>query len=155
MPENDAHKAATRLTLRSQLADLALVWPWVDSLAVEHAIPADTHYAINLCLEEALSNIIRHGYAGQPNHAITIDFTPTEENWLTFAVEDSAPHFTPAEPEDCEAAVRAASIEDVKPGGQGVPLMRRFAGTLRWEQLPKGNRLTMGFMVAASAPQAI
>ena len=78
MPETYAHKADARLTLTSRLADLALVRPWVDALAVEHALPQDTVFAIHLCLEEALSNIIRHGYGGEPNHAITIEITNTK-----------------------------------------------------------------------------
>lgn len=144
MPDNDAHKAEARLTLTSQLAELSRVWPWVDALAEEYAIPRETHDAINLCLEEALSNIIRHGYRGQPDNDITIDFTSTGTS-LTFTIEDHAPHFAPTEQEDSQPA---ASLEEYRPGGLGVQLMRRFASTLAWEPLPQGNRLTIGFAVA-------
>ncbi|MGO9317677.1 MAG: ATP-binding protein [Terracidiphilus sp.] len=144
MPGKCAHKAATRLTLKSQLAELSRVWPWVDALAAEFEIPGETHDAINLCLEEALSNIIRHGYRGQPDHAITIDFISLGTS-LTFTIEDQAPHFAPTEPVDLRAAT---SIEEYRPGGLGVQLMQRFAGTLQWEPLPQGNRLTIGFAVA-------
>ena len=123
------------------------MWPWVDALAAEYGLSGETHYAINLCLEEALSNIIRHGYSGQPDHAITIDFTSLGTS-LTFTIEDQAPHFTPMEPADSRPA---ASIEEYQPGGLGVPLMRRFAGTLHWEPLPHGNRLTIGFAAARSS----
>ena len=58
-----------RLTLKSQLEDLTLVWPWVEAIADRYSVPADTQFAIQLCLEEALSNVIRHGYQGQPNQA--------------------------------------------------------------------------------------
>lgn len=117
---------------------------WVDALAADYAIPKETHFAIDLCLEEALSNIMRHGYSGQPDHPITIDFTSTGTS-LTFVIEDLAPHFAPAEPADSRPA---ASIEEYRSGGLGLQLMRRFAGTLRWEPLPHGNRLTIGFKVA-------
>jgi anti-sigma regulatory factor (Ser/Thr protein kinase) len=30
-------------------------------------------------------------------------------------------------------------------GGQGIRLMRKFAGSLAYQRLPGGNRLTMGF----------
>lgn len=146
MPEMHTHKAEERLSLRSRLADLALVWPWVDDLAAEHAIPEDTHYAINLCLEEALANIIRHGYAGEPNHAITISFTLDGKNGLTFIVQDNAPHFSPCWP--MEPQEQQSPINRFEPGGQGLRLMRRFAGTLAHEKLSGGNRLTIGFPVA-------
>jgi serine/threonine-protein kinase RsbW len=154
MPEIHEQKAGARLTLKSRLQDLALVWPWVEALALEYSIPDNTQFAINLCLEEALSNVIRHGYAGQPDYTITIDCTPAEEGWLTFIVEDSAPPFAPCEFADSDAAAVPASIEDAKPGGNGIALMRRFAGTLRWERLPTGNRLTLGFQIASHAPLA-
>ena len=117
MPEMCANKAEARLTLKSQIQDLALLWPWLDALALEYKIPANTLFAINLCLEEAISNVIRHGYAGQPNNTITVDCTPAAENWLTFIVEDSAPHFAPADSDPATAresiAPKPTRIEDV------------------------------------------
>ena len=73
MPAEDTAKPAPRLTLQSQLDDMARLWPWVEALAAEYAIPANTEFDIHLCLEEAISNVIRHGYGGQPNHTITVD----------------------------------------------------------------------------------
>jgi anti-sigma regulatory factor (Ser/Thr protein kinase) len=148
MPEIHAHKADDRLTLSSQLGDLKLVWPWVDALAVDHAIPADTRYAIDLCLEEALSNIIRHGYRGEPSHAIAVCFTSSGINGLSFTIDDSAPHFAPREPIELGQTSTSGNEPDpgeFKPGGRGLRLLRRFAGSLAWEQLPDGNRLTISF----------
>jgi len=69
-----------RLTLKSQLEDLASVWPWVEALAHRYTISAESLFAIQLCLEEALSNIVRHGYSGQANQPITVEFT-LEKAW--------------------------------------------------------------------------
>ena len=152
-----ANKAESRLTLRSQLQDLALVWPWVQALALDFAIPPESQFAINLCLEEALSNVIRHGYADQPDQAITVDCTPTADNWLTFIVEDSAPPFAPADSDPATAqdsrVQSPTSLEDVEPGGQGITLMRHFAATVAWEPLPQGNRLKLGFHIAPPATE--
>lgn len=146
MPNIDAHNTEARLTLRSQLEDLKLVLPWVDALAAKHGIPAKVRYAIDLCLEEVLTNIIRHGYAGVPNQPITVSFSLDGENGLTFIVADNAPHFAPLAP--VEPQESPAAIEEVNPGGLGIRLLRRFAGTLAYEQLPDGNRLTIGFPAA-------
>ncbi len=154
MPQTYAHKADARLTLTSRLADLALVRPWVDALAAEYALPQDTVFAINLCLEEALSNVIRHGYGGEANHAITIAFTPIGKDALTFTIEDNAPPFRPPEPEDAQPAPAPSSLEELMPGGQGIRLMRRFAHSLVWEPLPHGNRLTIGFSIAPPKTQS-
>jgi anti-sigma regulatory factor (Ser/Thr protein kinase) len=142
MPHTHGNNAEAQLTLRSQLADLALVWPWVDALAIENKIPDNTRFGIDLCLEEALSNVIRHGYRGEPDHSITVNFTVDEITGLTFTIEDQAPPFAPVEPPELQ---ETRSLEEITPGGQGIRLMLRFARTLVYEQLPNGNRLTLGF----------
>jgi serine/threonine-protein kinase RsbW len=147
MIHTGTHKAEARLTLTSELAALTLVRPWIDVLALEHVIPASTVFAINLCLEEALSNVIRHGYSGEPGHHLTIDFASSAPGAVTFTVEDSAPPFEPAEPAHSIAPV---SLEDLQPGGQGIRFLRRFSQSLRWEPLSHGNRLTIGFHFPAS-----
>jgi serine/threonine-protein kinase RsbW len=148
-PGEDTVVPLSRLTLQSRLDDLALVWRWVEALAAEHAVPADTQFAIHLCLEEALSNIIHHGYRGEPNHAITVDCTvdcaPGGAHELTFVVEDQAPPFDPLAPSAVEEAPVPASIDELRPGGQGIRLLKKFAGSLAYQRLAGGNRLTIRF----------
>ncbi len=66
----------------------------------QYSIPAETQFAIQLCLEEALSNIIRHGYRDQPNQPITVDCATTRRlpQELVFTIEDQAPPFDPLAP---------------------------------------------------------
>jgi anti-sigma regulatory factor (Ser/Thr protein kinase) len=135
-------KAEARLSLKSRLAELTLVRPWVERLAAEHGTSEEKVFAINICLEEALSNVIRHGYKGEPDHSLTVDFSASADGGLVFTIEDSAPLFNACAFRERPAP---ASPDEIKPGGQGIPLMRKFAGSLRWEPLPHGNRLTFGF----------
>ena len=91
---------AERVLLRSRFSDLALLQSWVDGLASKYAIPSDTKFAIDLCLEEVVSNVIRHGYRGEPDHPITVSFESPRESFLVFVVEDEAVRFDPvASPE--------------------------------------------------------
>jgi len=147
----------TLLTLKSQIEDLTLVRPWVEALAARYSIPAETQFAIELCLEEALSNIIRHGYQGHANQSISIAWTVTcvpsgGENEhaaeLVFTIEDHAPPFDPlATFATAPVPTRAVNSPELLPGGQGLRLMRKFAGRLAWQQLPDGNRLTLAFAI--------
>lgn len=133
-----------RLTLKSQLDDLALVWPWVEALAACYSVPADTQFAIQLCLEEALSNIIRHGYQGRLDQPITITCEPNGVAELVFVIEDLAPPFDPFA---ATPAPAPSSIEDLEPGGQGIRLIQKFASRADYQQLPQGNRLTLAFAI--------
>ena len=147
MPAEDTVKPAPRLTLKSQLDDMALLWPWVEALVAEYAIPADTAFAVHLCLEEAISNVIRHGYRGQPNHTVTVDCASPEANLVVFTVEDQAPPFDPLAPSLIEESPAPSSIDELRPGGRGIRLLRKFAGTLAYQRLAGGNRLTVGFVL--------
>lgn len=146
MPGEIAAKSEARLTLQSRLEDLALLWPWVQSLAADYAIPADSQFAIDLCLEEALSNVIRHGYRGEPGRPITVDFT-SGAGFVVFTVQDQAPSFDPLAVSQARKELPPASIDDFPIGGLGISFMRKFAGGLHYERLSNGNRLTMRFEV--------
>jgi anti-sigma regulatory factor (Ser/Thr protein kinase) len=134
-----------RLTIQGQLDDLALVRPWVEALAAEYSVPAETRFAIELCLEEALSNVIRHGYSGQSSQSITIECAPSGAEELVFTIDDQAPPFDPFTPGREASEPHPATLAELEPGGQGIRLMRKFASRVAWEQRPNGNRLTLGF----------
>ena len=71
-------KTEKLLTLQSRLDAVALIWPWLESLASEYRIPAETQFAIDLCLEEAVSNVVRHGYADEIINSIIVLSTPED-----------------------------------------------------------------------------
>ena|SRR5271166_3578465 len=134
-----------RLDLQSQLSDLARVPDWIERLASQYSIPSSLQFSVNLCLEEVLANIILHGHSSEADQGICIKFVNPRENYFLFIVEDHAPAFDP---------VNAPELPPLCPpdlgrvGGQGIRLLRRFADALKYEPLPNGNRLSMGFSTA-------
>ena len=140
--------AEDQLTLNSQLSELAKVWTWVEALAALHQIPNKTVYAIQLCLEEVLSNIIRHGYNGESGHSFTVAFTPLADGLWSVTAEDSAPHFSPLEEADKRAETRH-DLDILKPGGLGIPILKKFTHAVSYEALPVGNRITLTFAARA------
>ena len=138
-------RVVDRLVLRGGLSETSHLSEWVRSLATRDGVDDELEFAIHLCLEEAVSNIIRHGYPPGTADPVTIEFTRPREGQLVFPVEDVAPRFNPLlEPErpvvdaDGELAI----------GGRGIRLLRAFAHTLEYERTTTGNRLRIGFTVA-------
>ena len=76
------------LTLRGRMSELTRVSPWIERLAKKYAIPQKTEFAMNLCLEEVLSNIIRHGYSGDSDHFISVHFDTHKDEYLVLVVDD-------------------------------------------------------------------
>jgi len=147
MTGNGKHNSGEHLNLRSRLSDLAQIHVWIERLASQHSIPANMQFAMKLCLEEVISNIIRHGYSSNPDHSIAVQFESPLENQFVFVVEDEAPAFNPVASPELPAL---NALEDTPIGGQGIRLLRRFADALDYQATPKGNRLTIGFSKAGS-----
>lgn len=148
MTGNVKDAAGEQLTLQSRLSELAQVSPWIERLAAQHKIPDKTQFAMNLCLEEVLSNIVQHGYSGQPDRSISLRFTCPNDSYFVIVVEDHAPPFNPV---DASVPPPLSALDGVQVGGQGIRLLRQFADELEFQPLPNGNRLSIGFGASDSA----
>jgi anti-sigma regulatory factor (Ser/Thr protein kinase) len=152
MYNHSANTAGECLTLESRLSEIARVPPWIEKLASVHAIPDRTRYAMDLCLEEVLSNIIRHGYAGESDHAIMIRYVARRDGFFTLIVEDEAPPFNPLIGRDLPLP---SSLDDVSGGGRGIHLLKQFADAVEYEPKPTGNRLIIRFISPGSSHAAV
>src|SRR5580692_2823646 len=127
MDSHDANTDRERLTLESRLSEIARVPPWLESLAALHAIPSRTQFAMDLCLEEVLSNIIRHGYGGESSHEIVIRYQNRRNGFFAFIVEDGAPLFNPL---TVPSPPVPRTLEDISGGGQCISLLKQSADTI-------------------------
>jgi serine/threonine-protein kinase RsbW len=148
MTGNGGHTTGERMHLKSQISELAQIPPWIERLASQFSIPESTQFAMNLCLEEVVSNIVLHGYAGKPDCPIHIQFTRPREGYFVFVVEDEAPPFNTA---DSPPLPPINPLDDSHIGGQGIRLLRQFADALEYQATPNGNRLSVGFSPAHSS----
>jgi serine/threonine-protein kinase RsbW len=139
------NRVADRLLLRSQLSEVAQLPAWIESLVSRHGIPENVGFAMNLCLEEAVSNVIRHGYGADTDGPVIVRFTMPRQGFFVFLVEDDARHFNPL---DVPAPDPSAKVGV---GGRGIHFLRHFADELEYELTPTGNRLRIAFSTAQSA----
>jgi len=142
MSRNLTHQGEEKLVLPVRLSEIGQVPVWIEHLASRYAIPDNIQFAINLCLEEVLSNIILHGSGEQPDRTIAIHFSASGEGKFLVVVDDEAPQFNPLEQQELPAL---NPNEEMRVGGQGLRLLREFADALEYEPTPAGNRLKMGF----------
>jgi anti-sigma regulatory factor (Ser/Thr protein kinase) len=130
-----------QIVLGSRLSEMERVPAWVDALAMRHGIVEKVRFAIYLCLEEALSNAIRHGYADKDGHSVTVRFTQPTEGYFVFTIDDDAAHFNPLE----LPTLPLIGQDIAQIGGQGIRLLRGFSDKLEYEATATGNRLRIGF----------
>jgi serine/threonine-protein kinase RsbW len=134
------------IVMNSQLSELIQISPWIDRLASQYGIPENVTFAMNLCLEEALSNVIRHGYRGHGG-ALTVRFTSPDEGHFVLTVEDEAPRFDPLA-QELPPAFGTENPNQI--GGQGIRLIRGFSDSLEYAATATGNQLRMGFSSQSS-----
>lgn len=140
-PDGD-RTASESLNLRSRIPELTRILPWIESLASRFAIPEAVQFAMNLCLEEVLANIIHHGYGDQSDCPIDVCFSKPRDGYFILTVEDQAASFNPVDSPELPAM---SEHEETPLGGQGIRLLRKFADSLEYQSTPAGNRLSMGF----------
>ncbi len=74
---------------------------------------------IMLCVDEALTNIIRHAYDGEPDKEIKIELCPTgpaDSQCLRIRLRDYGKHVDPSK-------IKSRDLSDVRPGGLGVHII--------------------------------
>lgn len=143
MTNANTNTTEDQLTLRSEMSQLALLTGWVEGLAARHGVPERTRFAMELCLEESVSNVIRHGYAGRTDRPVVVRFVSPRKGAFVLFVEDEAPRFNPL---DVMEPPAYDGHNKTQVGGQGIRLMREFADEVSYEEAaPTGNRLRMVF----------
>ena len=137
-----------RLELDSRLTELTSVRPWIEALADRLGFSEEERFALYLCVEEVLANVILHGYGSEPGHPIVLGAL-VAAGTLFISIDDQAPPFSPIEflPDSSNDETKPRSLASVTPGGNGIRLLKRFSQSLHYERLSVGNRLTITFPI--------
>lgn len=96
---------------------------------------------IALAVDEALCNIMRHGYEQQTDQPIWLSLWPIDENkdhaGIKIVIEDLAKQIEPDK-------IKGRELQDVKPGGLGVHVIKEVMDKVVYEKREGGGmRLTM------------
>jgi serine/threonine-protein kinase RsbW len=128
-----------RLVLRSELRELARLADWIEDVARRLQFAPETSFAVQLCLEEAVANIIMYGNSEGAPIIVQIERAGRD---VIAVIEDSA---RPFDPTQVPPRARPASLEEAQVGELGVHLMRSYASQMEYEWRDDRNRLTLRF----------
>lgn len=110
-----------------------------ERFGAEHKLSDDDMMAINLVLDEVITNIIDYGYDDAADHEIRVTLA-VEGDRLTIEVEDDARHFDPlkAPPPDLDLP-----LEERPVGGLGIHIVRTLMEAVEYQRRDGRNVLTM------------
>lgn len=107
------------LRISSSPAHLPVVRAAVSKACEISGFDEETCGNITLCVDEALTNIIRHAYDGKPDKVIKIELCPTgpaDSRCLRIRLRDYGKHVDPSK-------IKSRDLSDVRPGGLGVHII--------------------------------
>jgi anti-sigma regulatory factor (Ser/Thr protein kinase) len=125
---------------------------WLRGVGAHQHLPDKLVFALEVCLEELFTNVVRHGGAGTWDEAAHADLPSPLSVELTLEIgrdavlmiiEDNGHLFDVTE---APARPIGRPIEEVIPGGLGMQLIRSFSHDMRYEALELGNRVTLTFL---------
>jgi serine/threonine-protein kinase RsbW len=116
-------------TIPNQLSPLMRAIEDLDSRLEQGGASAEARYLVQLAVEELGTNIIKYGYDDQGQHFIHLSAVP-EKDAYRICLEDDGHEFNPCLSPEPDPNL---NIEDRKPGGWGLSLVRRLT-TMEYER---------------------
>jgi len=119
--------------------DLPRLVRGVDELCARHQVPPAIASSLNLALEEAVSNVVHHGYDDAAPHQIDVRVSVVEGMIRAEVVDDGRPF----DPREATPPDLAAGIEERPIGGLGVWLIKRLMDEIEYQMVGGRNHLTL------------
>jgi serine/threonine-protein kinase RsbW len=127
------------LVLRNDPTELRRAAQWIADVAREEDLPPPLADRLDLCLGEALANVVAHAFPAGGRHDVVVRCGLSAE-WVTLEVEDDGLPFDPlARP----VPPPAPRLADAAIGERGLVLIRHFAEESRYRREAGRNHLTL------------
>src|SRR5262245_9450143 len=126
------------LLLHRDLAELERLAVWIEGCVM----PPNLSFAVQVCLEEAVANIIMYSATQDDRLEIIVEVERGDQT-LVARIEDNGSAFDPTQFPQLPVP---ASLAEANVGNLGIHLMRSFASDMHYERRDSRNRLTMRFV---------
>lgn len=131
---------------------------WLDAILEEHELEPSVIFNLRLCFEELFTNIVKHGCVNNLNNSnleqsnlgnniiIDVNFSIAAKK-LRLTLEDNSKPF------DINAIPTTGinkPLQQLKPGGLGIHLIKNIADNLYYIPLNPGNKVVVEFNCTSS-----
>ena len=128
-----------RIRLTSDLDEISNVRQAGEKIALVIGFSAEQAAMIMLTIDEALANVIQHGYDGQKGRPIDVFIErvcPEGRVGIRVLIRDRAKKVDPA-------SIKSRDLDDVRPGGLGVHLIKSLMDEVVHRPTARGMELEM------------
>ena len=127
------------ISLVNDLKEIVRIAEQIDEFCASRAIASEVAYAINLALDEILTNTISYGYDDNEPHRIEISVRPETEALVIVIVDDSAAFDLSNAP----TPDVGASLEERPLGGLGLFLVHQMMDSVEYRREGERNIVTL------------
>ena len=118
------------INVPNRLAPLMRAIEELDRCLEQWEANSNARYLAQLAVEELGTNVIKYGYDDQEEHIIQISALP-EESVFRICLEDDGHEFNPCLSSEPDPGL---SLEERRPGGWGLSLLRRLLAGMEYER---------------------
>ena len=141
---NGSNDATIEIAFENDLRKIARVAARIDEFCSAHRIAQETAFAVNLAIDELLTNTISYGYDDDEAHRIEIILRLEGKTLVVAIVDDSAP-FDPTqmrEP-DIDALMEGQEMDGQEMDGLGLLLANRMMDGVEYRRQGGCNVVTL------------
>ena len=136
-------------TLRNDRSEIARMFTLLEGFCQTSGISEDDMFNVRLVLDEAVINVIVHGYEDTAEHEIHVSLALDADKLLRIHIDDDGMAYNPL---DAPEPRFDLPIEQRRIGGLGVHIMKTLARDVRYERRDGRNNLDIEILTGQDAP---
>ena len=121
---------------RREIEAIGEVFAFLETFVESQEIDEKTAFCINLVVEELFTNMVRHNEGGGDRIAVTVE---RRDDRLHLELIDS--NVEPFDPQTAEIPLVNAGIEERRPGGLGIYLVKKMVDDLNYDYEAEDRRM--------------
>jgi serine/threonine-protein kinase RsbW len=133
---------ALRLSIASKMENIALVADCLRGLMQASPFVDSCRYDLELAVVEALTNVVKHAYGGEPEHFIDVGIFMYPDHWLV-EIEDRGKTLEKATLDvDTPPSVIDIELTELPESGWGIYLINHCVDDVDYYSNDSGNKLS-------------
>jgi serine/threonine-protein kinase RsbW len=134
----------TGLAIRAVADDVRPASEWLAQTCESHGVPHTQILRLDLCLNEALANVIAHGGERALAHPVRLRLNVTHDGLTHQAVVTVCDSGPPFDATSAQPGALPLTLDDAEPGGLGLLMIRNLSDSLSYRYDKGHNELSFG-----------
>ncbi len=127
------------VVIANKRPEIARLSGMMEEFLESNDVPMNVGFAIDLALDELLTNVISYGFPEGGDHSITVHVDVSETD-VTVKISDEGVPFNPLAQDEVDTTL---SIDEREIGGLGIHLVKKTMNHLGYERVENTNVLTL------------